>query len=207
MDMQMPRMDGLEATRLIRARGGTLAKIPIVAMTANAFGSDQAACSEAGMNDFIAKPVDAEKLHATLERVMGGRQAAETRIGGAIEPAFSRAPLEALLQELGVAAVEDIIGCFRTEVLSLMARVETALSDPASGELTASLHALFTVSSNLGFVAAANFCAKQIRHLARAETADPRLTGVVNWLIGEGLRVCDEMIAEAKAAAPFAAAA
>jgi CheY-like chemotaxis protein len=73
MDMQMPRMDGLEATRLIRARGGKLATVPIVAMTANAFASDEAACLEAGMNAFVAKPVDAETLREALDQVMRDR--------------------------------------------------------------------------------------------------------------------------------------
>ncbi|URI07881.1 response regulator [Aquincola tertiaricarbonis] len=66
MDMQMPVMDGLETTRRIRAQVGT--KVPIIAMTANAFGEDQAACLDAGMNDHLAKPVDAESLYATLLR-------------------------------------------------------------------------------------------------------------------------------------------
>ncbi len=65
MDMQMPVMDGLEATRQIRTIPG-LKKIPIIAMTANAFEEDRRACIEAGMNDFLTKPVDAETLYATL---------------------------------------------------------------------------------------------------------------------------------------------
>jgi len=66
MDVQMPLLDGLEATRRIRARLGR--GLPIVAMTANAFGEDRAACLEAGMNDHIGKPADAEALFATLLR-------------------------------------------------------------------------------------------------------------------------------------------
>ena len=66
MDMQMPVMDGLAAARAIRERGDTA--VPIVAMTANAFVEDRAACLEAGMNDHIAKPVNPAALYAILMR-------------------------------------------------------------------------------------------------------------------------------------------
>ena len=67
MDMQMPEMDGLEATRLLRA-DSTLAHLPIIAMTANAMSRELEACTAAGMNDHITKPIDRRAMLATLRK-------------------------------------------------------------------------------------------------------------------------------------------
>ena len=65
MDMQMPRMDGVNATHLIRA-SATGKQVPIIAMTANAFAEDRKCCMDAGMNDFIAKPFVPENLFTMI---------------------------------------------------------------------------------------------------------------------------------------------
>jgi signal transduction histidine kinase/CheY-like chemotaxis protein len=71
MDMQMPVMDGLRATRLIRSLGAPSNATPIVAMTANAMRKDQDACMAAGMNDFISKPIDPQAFLGVVARFMG----------------------------------------------------------------------------------------------------------------------------------------
>ncbi|ACQ93003.1 Hpt sensor hybrid histidine kinase [Tolumonas auensis DSM 9187] len=68
MDVSMPGMDGLEATRRIRAMGGRYLTLPILAMTAHAFAHDREACLEAGMNDYLSKPLQREQLYSLLKK-------------------------------------------------------------------------------------------------------------------------------------------
>jgi len=80
MDVHMPVMDGLEATRRIRALPGPAGRVPIVAMTASAMERDRQACADAGMTDFVSKPFKPDAFVAVLGRLMAepseGREAA-----------------------------------------------------------------------------------------------------------------------------------
>ncbi len=74
MDIQMPEMDGLEATRAIRAREGQRGgHLPIVAMTAHAMKGDRERCLEAGMDSYVAKPIRAKELFDTIARVLASQ--------------------------------------------------------------------------------------------------------------------------------------
>ena len=76
MDVQMPVLDGLAATERIRAweKEHQLPRVPIVALTANAYAEDRARCLSAGMDDFLAKPVNLVQLRAVVAQIIGSQQ-------------------------------------------------------------------------------------------------------------------------------------
>jgi CheY-like chemotaxis protein len=87
MDVQMPEMDGVTATRRIRDLDGDMSQIPIIALTANAMKGDEDTYRAAGMNDYVSKPIESEKLAAAMQRQCG----AEAPIG----PTNTQSPSEA----------------------------------------------------------------------------------------------------------------
>ncbi len=105
MDMQMPVMDGLQATRAIRALHG-MAGLPIVAMTANAMDADRQRCLDAGMNDFLVKPIDPDSLWGCLSRWIQATQAPVA----ASPVAAGRTPASALQAGGGAALPHHIDG-------------------------------------------------------------------------------------------------
>ncbi len=71
MDVHMPKMDGITATKLIREQGGIGATIPIIAVTAKAMVGDRETYIAAGMNDFVSKPINTAELHEAIARQCG----------------------------------------------------------------------------------------------------------------------------------------
>jgi two-component system, sensor histidine kinase and response regulator len=113
MDMQMPVMDGLTATRELR-RIASLRDLPIVAMTANAMEQDRRRCIDAGMNDFLAKPIDPQDMVATMVRWIRGSPRAGTGAVPAPAPTMAAATPPASSVDLPrVAGLDTKLGLSR----------------------------------------------------------------------------------------------
>lgn len=106
MDMQMPIMDGLEATLAIR-KDARFQSLPIVAMTANAMKGDRERCLEAGMNDYISKPIDPAELDRVLSEWVVSREEAEPHPAFQLKPQVSLSPAGNSLPKLPGIDVSD----------------------------------------------------------------------------------------------------
>ena len=144
MDVQMPAMDGLEATAIIRQReaesGG---HVPIVAMTAHAMKGDRERCLEAGMDGYIAKPIRAKDLHDTFEATVArvrGYQAQES------ETAQEKDILDRdqILEQTGASpeTLKEIVELFAAESGKLMKRMRDAIRNGDPSGLQRAAHTL-----------------------------------------------------------------
>jgi len=135
MDMQMPGMDGLEATRAIRRLSGDAARVPIVAMTANTMPGDAERCLEAGMDGYLRKPVRPAELDAALAR--HARRPAPAPAAPPADPGlpvFVPTVLEQLAEAVGADTFGDLVGVFQRNAAD---RVRQTVKAGARGDLPA----------------------------------------------------------------------
>jgi two-component system sensor histidine kinase/response regulator len=163
MDGQMPEMDGYEATRRIREQEGAGARLPIIAMTASAMKGDREKCLEAGMDDYVSKPVTPEELERVLRRWVGAPAAPAERAAAA-PPSAGDLLDEAIVSSL--VAVDDD-GTLMEEVVATFLRIAplrlAAIRKAAKGnaaQLERAAHSFLGSCGNLGCRRMADLCAR-----------------------------------------------
>jgi two-component system sensor histidine kinase/response regulator len=189
MDCRMPRMDGYTATRTIRENEPPGRRVPIIAMTASALEGERERCLACGMDDFLTKPVDVDRLHRTLRHWVGDDEptpapAASSRETPAPEPA---APPPAgdlvdseridMLHEMvkdGVSLFQRSSGNFIAHAQDHLTAIGSAVEDGDAEQLMATAHKLKGSALNLGLprVGAAAFELEERGRAGRLEGAE-----------------------------------
>ena len=169
MDVQMPEMDGWEATRRIRA--GFLPELQprIIAMTANVSEEDRRKCTDAGMDDYVSKPVRAAELQTALQKCGPGKgalpaaapepAAAPAEFPEGFDPEIVRS-LRAMSTPGQPDLFDELLKVYRTMLAESVARLREAISSGDGSALRQAAHKLRGSSANLGAAAVAECCAR-----------------------------------------------
>jgi PAS domain S-box-containing protein len=170
MDVQMPELDGLDATRRICERWPEETRPRIIAMTANALPEDREACFAAGMNDYVAKPIRAEELVAALKRA----KPLATGKAGAAAVGYVSLDEGALgnLRDLGGDEfLGEVIDAFLADAPAMIATLRSSLDEKGSEELRRAAHTLKSNGATLGAQEFAELC-RTLEQQAKAGELD-----------------------------------
>jgi HPt (histidine-containing phosphotransfer) domain-containing protein len=180
MDCEMPEMDGYEATAKIRRRHDDNRHVPVIAMTAKAIQGDRDRCLEAGMDDYISKPVRLEDLEAALARWIPLNEStapkdvppavADGAVASALDPAVT-ARLRGLAAATAPSVLQEIYEAFRSDAIDYLAAIrDRAATNDAEG-LRKAAHAFKGASANIGAHHLAELC-RQMEALGEAGRVD-----------------------------------
>jgi len=159
MDVQMPELDGLSATRRIRAELGD--RQPwIIAVTANALLGDRRACLAAGMDDYLAKPLVAADLARALDRAAARRPVPAPDTGPAVDAVLDPVALDALRELVGAdpGTLSGLVADFLAETPTLVAALRAAVTGDEGGPALQAAHTLKGLGATFGATAMARLC-------------------------------------------------
>ncbi len=174
MDIQMPDIDGMEATRRIR-RHPHFALLPILAMTANASNSDREACMAAGMNDHVSKPIDLEQLVSTL-RIQTGREAPQPLMMSEVQSPSTESVIEARHSIMGrfggnLELICTVLYSFGAELEKQLVLLPEHLRDRDGPAVAAVLHAIKGSAGTVGAQALSQRAGALERELLHGDAA------------------------------------
>ncbi|WP_226507500.1 response regulator [Pseudomonas sp. MWU16-30317] len=153
MDVQMPDIDGYEATRRIRARREFI-DLPILAMTANASSADREQCLVAGMSEHIGKPIDIEQLVSTVLGLINGKRAPLTgeNVTHTADPFYPIESPLSLLDRFGgdLLLILQTLESYRNDASMLLGQLDTATESGSLSKVRAILHTLRGSSATIG---------------------------------------------------------
>jgi CheY-like chemotaxis protein len=185
MDYQMPVMDGLAATRAIRALPGDQRKVTIIALTASAMSDDRDLCLAAGMNDYIDKPLDRTRLASLLDgwaerlvddSVVVPAWSAQDHLvveAAVPPPLIDRACLDRLSADLGLDGAKRQTERFSVDLSVRLGEISAAIAVRDFGKASAAAHNLDNAAAELGFARLAQLLADLDRRAQnRAVAAD-----------------------------------
>jgi signal transduction histidine kinase/DNA-binding NarL/FixJ family response regulator len=212
MDCQMPGMDGFDASREIRRReaASASARVPIIALTANAMRGDRERCLAAGMDDFVSKPFRLEDLRRTLERWVAGVDAA-AEIGPLARASQKPAPSEldeAAMQQIsalrrpgGPDLLAKVARLYRDRTPALLAEIEAAAGRADAAAVAFAAHNLKSSSACVGALRLADAC-EALERVARGDGNVADVGAQVGEVLGRGRRVLAELAARFDAPEP-----
>ncbi len=199
MDCQMPVLDGYETAERIRASRAPYADVPIIALTANAMAGDAERCLEAGMSDYLAKPVKVDELGEKLARWLGAdpvggasvatiEDAAGRTADGTPAPATDGEPAvdAEVLAELGEVlgdGLDEVVETYLEDAPEQVASLLQAARQDDAEAMARVSHALKSSSGNLGAMRLCGLCAELERRCREGSLADPR---------ADAGRICEE---------------
>jgi hypothetical protein len=174
MDVQMPKRTGIEATAAIRALKGAAGRVPIVAMTAAALPADREACLAAGMDGYVAKPVDAAALLGAVREALAGRAPAAREAApppGRERPLLDEGQLAELRDAVGRERMGHLLAIFAEETEGRVRKLAEAV---AAGDLALIAHLAHGLRSAAGTFGATALtdAARGLEQAAVAEGAD-----------------------------------
>ena len=182
MDVRMPKMNGLQATEIIRKGPGPNTETKIIALTANAEKAEIDRCLEAGMDDFVSKPFQVSTLIAAVAQRRGDYEDTKMTSTAAFEnePVLNESALAQLAADTSWETIPMMLSIFIREIKTRWSAAEAAFADGDIGELREQAHALKSCSGTYGG-ARLSAVARSLENAA-AENQTELLTGLVATL-------------------------